>query len=71
VSEAVAGADVVAVATNAHEPVLVGELLEEGQHVGSVQVRELDASVLECVRAASVDHEAPATRGELARKRKP
>lgn len=46
VREAVAGADVVAVATNAHEPVLHGEWLEAGQHVGSVQTRELDASVL-------------------------
>jgi ornithine cyclodeaminase/alanine dehydrogenase-like protein (mu-crystallin family) len=46
VREAVAGADVVAVATNAHEPVLDGASLEPGQHVGSVQVRELAASVL-------------------------
>src|SRR5581483_1976346 len=46
VSAAVAGADVVALATNAHEPVLRGEWLEAGQHVGSVQTRELDDSVL-------------------------
>jgi len=47
VREAVAGADVVAVATNAHEPVLDGRSLEPGQHVGSVQVRELHVDVLE------------------------
>src|SRR5581483_2060410 len=45
-SSAPAGADVVAVATNAHEPVLRREWLEAGQHVGSVQTRELDDSVL-------------------------
>jgi len=50
--EAIAGADVVALATNAHVPVLDGEWLEEGQHVGSVQVREVDERTLE--RAALV-----------------
>jgi ornithine cyclodeaminase/alanine dehydrogenase-like protein (mu-crystallin family) len=45
--EAVAGADVVAVATNAYEPVLDGDWLEPGQHVGSVQGHELDQRTLE------------------------
>ncbi|HEY6031116.1 MAG TPA: ornithine cyclodeaminase family protein [Gaiellaceae bacterium] len=40
--EAVEGADVVALATNSHEPVLDGAWLEPGQHVGSVQGHELD-----------------------------
>jgi alanine dehydrogenase len=44
--EAIEGADVVAVATNSHEPVLDGERLEPGQHVGSVQGRELDTRTL-------------------------
>jgi ornithine cyclodeaminase/alanine dehydrogenase-like protein (mu-crystallin family) len=45
--EAIAGADVVALATNAHVPVLDGDWLEPGQHVGSVQAREVDARTLE------------------------
>jgi alanine dehydrogenase len=45
--DAVRGADVVALATNAHEPVIDGDWLEPGQHVGSVQVRELDRRTLE------------------------
>jgi ornithine cyclodeaminase/alanine dehydrogenase-like protein (mu-crystallin family) len=45
--EAIAGADVVALATNTHTPVLDGEWLEPGQHVGSVQVREVDGRTLE------------------------
>ncbi|HET8606796.1 MAG TPA: ornithine cyclodeaminase family protein [Gaiellaceae bacterium] len=50
--EAIAGADVVALATNAHEPVLDGGWLEPGQHVGSVQGHELDEETLR--RAALV-----------------
>jgi ornithine cyclodeaminase/alanine dehydrogenase-like protein (mu-crystallin family) len=45
--EAVEGADVVALATNAHEPVLDGSWLEPGQHVNSVQGHELDDVSLE------------------------
>ena len=40
--EAIEGADVVALATNSHEPVLDGAWLEPGQHVNSVQRHELD-----------------------------
>lgn len=45
--EAVEGADVVALATNAHEPVLDGAWLEPGQHLNSVQGHELDDVSLE------------------------
>jgi alanine dehydrogenase len=50
--EAIAGVDIVACATNAHEPVLLGEWLEPGQHVGSLQGLEIDDAVLE--RAALI-----------------
>ena len=45
--EAIAGADVVALATNAQQPVLDGDWLEPGQHVGSIQGQELDARTIE------------------------
>lgn len=44
--EAVAGADVVCVATNTSAPVLLGEWLEPGQHVNSVAPCELDAAAV-------------------------
>jgi ornithine cyclodeaminase/alanine dehydrogenase-like protein (mu-crystallin family) len=45
--EAIEGADLVALSTNSHVPVIDGDWLEPGQHVGSVQVREVDARTLE------------------------
>lgn len=45
--EAVEGLGIVALATNAHEPVLDGAWLAPGQHVGSVQGHELDWATLE------------------------
>lgn len=45
--EAVAGVDIIACATNAFEPVLHGDWLEPGQHVGSLQGDEIDWEVLE------------------------
>src|SRR5262249_24956916 len=47
VDAAIKGADVVALATNSHVPVLDGDSLESGQHVGSVQVLEVDGRTLE------------------------
>lgn len=44
--EAIEGADIVALATNAHEPVLDGAWLSPGTHVNSVQRREVDAATL-------------------------
>ena len=44
--EAVAGADIVVLATNSHIPVLDGEWLSEGTHVNSVQRHELDAATV-------------------------
>ena len=50
--EAIDGADVVALATNAQEPVLDADWLAPGTHVNSVQRHELDAATLE--RAALI-----------------
>lgn len=44
---AISGADIVACATNSLDPVLEGDWLEPGQHVGSVQGHELGSTVLE------------------------
>lgn len=44
--DAVEGADVVVLATNAHRPVLDGEWLGPGTHVNSVQRHELDAATV-------------------------
>jgi alanine dehydrogenase len=40
--EAITGADIIACATNAYTPVFSGAALVPGQHVGSVQIGELD-----------------------------
>jgi alanine dehydrogenase len=45
--EAIEGADIVALSTNAQEPVLDGAWLEPGQHVGSVQGHELDQATID------------------------
>ena len=45
--EAVEGADIVACATNSHDPVIDGSWLAPGQHIGSVQSHELDMATLE------------------------
>jgi alanine dehydrogenase len=59
--EAIEGADVVALATNSHEPVLEGAWLEAGQHVGSVQGGELDAAILARADLIVVRSHEPAT----------
>lgn len=46
---AVDGADIVVLATNSHDPVIDGEWLQPGQHVGSVQTHELDDATLDRV----------------------
>ena len=50
--EAIAGADIVVLATNSHDPVIRAEWLRPGQHVNSVQSHELDDATLE--RAARI-----------------
>lgn len=59
--EAVAGADIVALATNSHEPVLDGAWLAPGQHVGSVQGHELDEATLRRADLVVVRSREPAT----------
>src|SRR5262249_45621762 len=41
-ADAIAGADIIACATNSYTPVFDGAALVPGQHVGSVQIGELD-----------------------------
>lgn len=45
--DAIVGSDIVALATNAQQPVLDGEWLQPGQHIGSVQGHELDEATLQ------------------------
>lgn len=45
--DAVEGADIVALATNSHDPVIDASWLSPGQHLGSVQGAELDDATLE------------------------
>jgi ornithine cyclodeaminase/alanine dehydrogenase-like protein (mu-crystallin family) len=69
--DAIAGVDIVALATSSHEPVIRGEWLEPGQHVGSLQGGEIDFDVLErasILSCRSVEKEAfYFTRGPLPR----
>ncbi len=46
IAEAVAGADIVACATNSMEPVLMADLIEPGMHVSSVKRLELPAETV-------------------------
>lgn len=58
--EAVDGADIVACATNSHDPVIDATWLAPGQHVGSVQSHEIGTDVLERATAIVVrDLEVP------------
>lgn len=59
--DAVDGADIVACATNSHDPVIDGSWLVRGQHVNSVQSHELDAATLERASAIVVRSSEPAT----------
>ncbi|HZP95390.1 MAG TPA: ornithine cyclodeaminase family protein [Candidatus Limnocylindria bacterium] len=59
--EAVAGADIIVLATNSHDPVIDGAWLERGQHIGSVQSHELDDVTLHRADVIVVRSEDPAT----------
>lgn len=61
VEEVVAESDVLAMATNALEPVLRGEWLRPGQHVGSVQGYELDGACFERADLIVVRSKEPST----------
>jgi ornithine cyclodeaminase/alanine dehydrogenase-like protein (mu-crystallin family) len=67
VRAAVEGADLVAIATNSTKPVFDGDWLRPGQHVGSVQVMELDdrthdrASVIVARAADAISYWHPET----------
>lgn len=59
--EAIEHADVVALATNSMEPVLDGDWLRSGQHIGSVQGYEIDAATLERADLIAVRSLEPST----------
>jgi len=59
--DAVRDADIVALATNSHDPVIEGNWLEPGQHVNSVQSHELDDATLERAALIAVRSEEAAT----------
>lgn len=59
--EAVDGADIVACATNSHDPVIDGDWLVPGQHVGSVQSHELDARTFDRAALIGIRSHAAAT----------
>lgn len=59
--EAVEDADVIALATNSHDPVIDGAWLAPGQHLGSVQTHELDDTTLDRVDVIVVRSEEPPT----------
>lgn len=59
--EAIEGADIVALATNAHEPVLDGAWLAPGTHVNSVQRHEVDGTTLARAGVVVVRSREPAT----------
>jgi ornithine cyclodeaminase/alanine dehydrogenase-like protein (mu-crystallin family) len=59
--EAIAGSDIVALATNARQSVLDGSWLEPGQHVGSVHGDELDQKALDRADVIVVRSRQPAT----------
>lgn len=58
---AVESADIVACATNSHDPVIDGAWLVPGQHVGSVQSHELDMATIERASVVVVRSHDPAT----------
>lgn len=59
--EAVDGADIIALATNSHDPVIDGSYLAPGQHIGSVQGHELDRTTLDRADIIAVRSKEPAT----------
>lgn len=59
--EAVDGVDIVALATNSHDPVIDASWLAPGQHVGSVQGHELDDATLELADVVGVRSREEAT----------
>jgi ornithine cyclodeaminase/alanine dehydrogenase-like protein (mu-crystallin family) len=71
--EAVNGADIVAAATNSGKPVLEGEWLRAGMHVGFIREFEVDDATLERAdvlvvhtQQGDIDHYTPRSRDDLA-----